>query len=326
MINTTVVSNTIQPYYNRKLLEHAVQLTKLVDYAQQEELPPAIGATTMRFFRPPQADLTQTGAPATLTEGTPISTFRDIAYTNIDVALTQIGQAAKVTDIANTVGLVKFLDTAITLMGEEFALDYDTRLRNLICNASTGLTKRYAQGTGNFTTLQAASAANGALLPQDLLFAVAKLKLNRAPTFGGYYVAIIPPQIATDIINNSVWREVIRNQYAEKAFKGEIGEFYQCKIVEATNPFIEGATHGEGTYDNTGNVLTTYVLGKGSYGTVNMKKMGASPNKASIIINDKPDKSDPLGQFITAGWKAFYAGAILNAAWGIALRSQTQFS
>ena len=330
-INTTLVSNTIVPLYNKKLLDHAVQLTKLVDYAQQEELPAGIGANVMRFFRPPAADLTQTGAPAALTEGTPISAVRDPSWTNIDVTLAQRGQVVKITDVANNIGLIKFLDGAIGLMGEEFALDVDGLIRAQLCNATTGLTKRYAQGATTFAGLAAASAAAGCITPRDLLDSVVKLKINRAPTFGGSYVAILPPQITRDILNDSTWREIIRQNDASRAYKGEVGDFFGTRIIEATNPHQEDETEGTfastfstGGTNTTGLIYTGIVTGKGSYGCVNMKKMGASLNKPQIIT-DKPDKSDPLGQFIYAGWKAYWASTVLNPNWGIALRAKSQF-
>lgn len=332
VINTTAVSNTIQPRYSKKLLDHAVQLTTLVDYAQQEELEPNIGATSVRFFRPPQADLTATGAPATLTEGTAPTNFRDIAYTPIDATLVQLGQVSKVTDIANTVGLVKFLDGAITLQGEEFALDVDTRLRNIICHQTTGFTKRYGQGAADFATLAAASLANGCLIPRDVLDAATRLKLNRAPKINGHYVAIVPPQGTRDIQNNSEWREVVRNTNADKIFKGEIGDLFGVRIIEGTNPFQEDET--EGTFatsfsaagtNTTGLIYSTIVTGKGGYGAVNMKKLGATPQKPQVIIVDKPDSNNPLAQYIIVGWKAYWVGIMLNTAWGVTLRHKTQF-
>jgi N4-gp56 family major capsid protein len=334
-ITTSLVSNTIQPLYNKKLLEKAVQLLALAQYAQQEELPANIGATSIRFFRPPQADLTQVGAPAALTEGVAPTNYRDIAYTPIDVALAQIGQVAQVTDIATNVGLIKYLQTAIDLMGEEFALDVDTRLRNMLSHASTGLTKRYAQITANFAGLMAASLANGCVKPLDVLDSMTRLKLNRAPTFGGQYVWVVPPQVTRDILNNTEWQTMISHGHSEKYFKGEIGSVHNCRIVEFTNAFQEDEAEGTnvtsfvatGT-NTTGLIYSSYVLGKGAFGTVDMKRLGAraNANKPSIIINDKADKSDPLNQKTVVGWKAFYAGALLNANWGIALRTKSNFA
>lgn len=333
MINASAVSNTIQPHYSKKLLARAVQMTRLQEFATQESLEPGIGATSVRFFRPPQADLTATGAPAALAEGTAPSNYRDIAYTAVDVSLAQLGQVAKVTDIASTVGLVKYLDTTIDLFGDEFALKVDTDIRNLLIHPSTGFTKRYAQGAADFAALAAASLANGALIPRDFLDAMTKLKLNRAPTINGNYVAIVPPQGTRDILNNSEFREVVRQNYADKVFKGEIGDYYGLKIVEGTNPFTEDETEGTvatsfstGGSNTTGFIYSTIITGKGGYGTVDMKKLGGVGKKPQIIVVDKADSGNPLNQFTLVGWKAYWAGVVLNSAWGITLRHKTQFA
>jgi len=332
VINASAVSNTIQPHYSKKLLDHAIQMTTLSDYATKESIEPGMGATSVKFFRPPAADLTATGKPATLTEGTAPTDYRDIAYTAVEATLAQIGQVAKVTDIASTVGLVKYLDTAIELMGEEFAVDCDTRIRNMLCHASTGLTKRYAQGLANFAAAQSASLANSAVIPRDFLDAMTALKLARAPKLNGAYVAIVPPQASRDILNNSEWREVIRQNNADKVFKGEIGDLFGLRIVEGTNPFTEENT--EGTVDTafggagtntTGFIYSTIITGKGAYGVVDMKKLGGVAKKPRIIVVDKADSGNPLEQFTIVGWKAYWAQVVLNSAWGITLRHKTQY-
>jgi len=332
MISSTLVANTIQPLYSKKLLDHAVADVRLLEFAQQQELGANAGNTSVRFFRPPQADLAAAGAPAALTEGVAPTVYRDIAFTPIDIALGQIGQVSKVTDIANNVGLVRYLDTAITLMGEEFALDVDTRMRNQLVHQTTGLTKRYGQGLADFATLAAATTANGCIIPRDILDAKTRLAINRTPKIGGYYVAIAPPQVTRDMLNNAAWLSLVSAQNAAKVFKGEIGEYSGVKIIEATNPFTEDET--EGTFDDvlaggavntTGLIYSTIVTGKGAYGGVNMKKMGSSLDKPTIIINDKADKSDPLNQFVLIGWKAYWASVVLNANWGVTLRTKSQF-
>lgn len=343
MINTTLVANTIQPRYSKKLLEKAVPLLKLLDFAQLEDLPAGAGNTSVRFFRPPSPDLTATGAPAPLAEGVAPTNYRTITMTPIDVALSQRGQVTRVSDVANTVGLIKFLDVAIDLMAEECALDVDTYTRNVIVrgdalttggttNLGAALSRRYAQSTANFAGLAAATAANGCITPLDLLDCRTQLVLQRAPTFGGDYVAVVAPQVTRDILNAPEFREVVRQNYADKIFKAEVGKFYNVRLVEATNPFQEDET--EGTFastfnpagtNTTGFVFTTQVLGKGAFGMVKMNALGGSPMKPQVIINDKPDKTDPLNQFITAGWKAYAAATVLNAAWGINLRTKSRY-
>jgi N4-gp56 family major capsid protein len=332
MINTTVVANTIQPHYSKKLLARAVQLTRLVNSAQQEDLPAGHGSTSVRFFRPEVANLGAFGAPAALTEGTAPTNYRTITYTPVDVPLSQRGQVARVSDVANTVGLLKYLDDCIDLMSEEFALDVDTYIRNPLCHSTVGLNKRYAQGLPTFAGLAGATAANGRMVARDLLDACTQLRINRAPTFGGFYAANLPPQIIRDLMNDAEFREVIRQNDAEKIFKGEIGDYYGCRVVDWTNPFQEDETEGTfaptfnpGGTNTTGLIYSGIITGKGSYGTVNMAKMGSSMQKPMLIINNKPDKTDPLGQWTTAGWKAYTAATVLNPTFGLVLRAKTQF-
>jgi len=336
-INTTAVANTIQPFFSKKLLDHAVQVTTLADYAVQEELPPNSGANQITFFRPPQADLTATGAPAALTEGTTPAARRDIAYTPVTATLAQRGQVAELTDVATTIGLFDFLKTAVALMGEECALDADSLMRNQLCHASTGLTKRYAQGLANFAALAAATAALGSIKPLDVLDGVTALKIARAPKINGWYVLQLPPQLSRDIQNNADWRDVVKMNAntAQQVFKGEIGEYCGAKFVENTNPMQEDETEGThvpGAFNvagtnTTGFIYSAILIGKGSYGCVNLKKLGASKiYKPQVIINDQPDKYDPLNQKIVVGWKSYWASLVLNSNWGRVIRAKSQFA
>ncbi len=331
-IDTTVVANTLQPLFSKKLLDKAIPLVRLAETAQMEDLPANAGATSIRFFRPPSPDLTAAGAPAALAQGVAPTTFRDIAYTPIDVSLSQRGQVAKVTDIANNTGLFNYLNQAIDLMSEEFTLDVDKLLRDPLADPASGLVKRYAQGLANFAAVAGATTANARMVPRDLLDAMTALRLARAPTFGGKYIAHLPPQLIRDLLEDPDFREIVRNNDAKKIYNGEIGEYFGCKIVDNTQPFQEDETEGTyaGTFNaggtnTTGLIYTGMVVGKGCYGAVNMKKMGASPLKPQIIIVDKPDSNNPLNQYIIAGWKAYWASVILNRNWGRAIRAKSRF-
>lgn len=332
IITNTTLSNTIQAKYSKKLLDHAVQEVHLVEFAAKEELEAGIGATSVRFFRPNVASTTATGAPAVLAEGVAPTDYREITYTPIDVPLVQIGEVSKITDVVTAVGLLKHLDNTIALHGEDFALDVDTRIRNQLIHPSTGLTKRYAQGLANFAAVAGATTANAKLVPQDLLDAATALKIARSPKINGRYQATVPPQGTRDIMNDTTWRELIRQVAADRAFKGEVGDLFGVAILEGTNPFQEDET--EGTFatsfnpagsNTTGLIYSTIVTGKGAYGVVDMKKLGGVAKKPQVIIVDKPDSSNPLNQFMFVGWKAYWASSVLNSTWGITLRHKSQF-
>jgi N4-gp56 family major capsid protein len=320
---TTTLTTEYQRKFSKDLLDHAVQQVRLNDFAVQKDLPQNAGATGVRFFRRVQASDANV---QTLTEGTPISTFTDLSYTAIDVDLTQIGEAAKFTDILSWTGLLDALKDGIALMGEDCALKADSVTRNeVVINTTAAGQKRYAQGAANWAALAAASTANAVIVRTDWLDAVTRLKVNRAPTFGGYYVAVLPPQVSRDVMEDGDWIEASKYGAPNQLFKGELGRMDGIRFVEATNPFIENGSGGaEGTFAASGNIFTTVITGQGGYGVT--KLSGTSPFKPQVIICNKADKSDPLNQLITAGWKAYYAAKLLNTSWVCTLRSKSGFA
>lgn len=328
-ITKSSLSDQYQTYFSQKLLEHAVQALVMNQFGLEAELPKNKGATTIRWFRPGVADSSEVQS---LTEGTPISTFRGITYTYVEATLAQIGQAAKITDVVTMTALFDALKQAIQTMGEDCALKADDVIRNALCAGSGGLTKRYAQATANFAGLAGATAANGKITGADVLDAVTRLQINRAPKIGGAYVAAICPQVQRDFLRDGDILDPAKYQDKSTIAKGEIGMAWGARIVTHTNPMQEDET--EGTYastfstsdtNTTGFIYTTPIIGRGAYGVPKLAGT-QSPVKPTVIINDKPDKSDPLNQFMIAGWKAFWTAKVLTPNYGIALRSKSAFT
>lgn len=320
---TSGISNQYRNYFEPKLLAHAIQEVRLNEFAMQESLPKNLGSKAVSFFRPQVADSANV---QTLSEGVPIGTsnYTQITLTKIDVTLAQLGEVFKMTDILGYTDLFNSLKNGVTLMGEDCALKADDITRNVIADASTGGTKRYAQGTADWTTLAGyGSTAQGKLVGTDFLDAVTRLKVNRAPKIGGGYVGICPPQVTRDLMNDSDWLKASQYSKVDQLFKGEAGMYYGVRIVEATNPFREATNGAEGTFSASGGIYQSVITGKDAYGVT--KLSGDSPFSPKIIITDKPDKSDPLNQTMTAGWKAFYASVMLNQPWAISLRSLSAF-
>jgi N4-gp56 family major capsid protein len=98
--------------------------------------------------------------------------------------------------------------------------------------------------------------------------------------------------------------------------------------VEHTNPFVEDATGTEGVYSVASSaanrVYRSFILGQGAYGVPSIE--GESPFNPRIMIVDRADKTDPLNQYMTAGWKAFWAASALNCPFAISLSSKTEFA
>ncbi len=344
--STSTLVNEYQKYFSKQLLQSAVQLTVLDQFALRRPLPKNAGAKTISFFRRSNSANNSSGQVAavqTLTEGTPIATFTDFTLDRIDVPMVQYGEACKVTDILTMTELFDALQMNITGMGEDCALHGDDKCRDaLVLAAVTGITlnqaagtttakigKMYAQNAADFTALGAATTSAGKVTMTDFIRASTQLKINRAPMWGGNYVGLVCPQMSNDIQNDPDWIDANNYAGADARFRGELGKFGNVRFVEHTNPFIEDTTGTEGVYriDATASnrIYVSFVLGKESFGAPAISGDSPFSPRVMIVPPGKPEKSDPLGQFGTAGWKNYWAASGLNTPFAIYLAAKSEF-
>jgi len=316
---TTTLANQFQRFYSKQLLDHAVHTLVLNQFGKQADLPKGLGSKEVRFFRPVIANSTNV---QTLTEGTPINTFTDLTYETVDVTLAQIGEAMKFTDILGWTALLNVLKDGISLMGEDCALKADDMTLTAIQTGAP--TKRYSGGKTTFDQVVADTAANTRFTAADALDAMTNLQINKAPRIQGEYIGVVPPQIARDLMRDGDWLEASKYSAVKQLFKGEIGSLYGVRFILSTNEWAEANSAGtEGTRVTANRAIYSSVFtGRDGYGVV--KLSGSSPMKPQVIINDKPDKADPLNQTLVAGWKAFYQAKLLNPNWVVVVRSKSQ--
>ena len=321
---STGIAGSYQTYFTRKLLAAATQAVKLTDYATTAELPLNSGAQTVRFYRRNTASASNVQV---LTEGVAPTQYREVSFTPVDVTLHQYGEVAKITDVLSWTQLFDVLKQSVQLMGEDCALQADDITRNeIVTHVTSPGQARFSQGLANYAALQAASATAGRFTATDALDAMTQLTLRRAPTKNGYYVGIVPPQIARDLMDDDRWVKASQYSAVTQLFKGEVGMLYGIRFVVATNPFRENGAGGtaQNTYDASGNIFTSIFTGTDGYGVVEMA--GQGPFSPRTIIVDRADKSDPLNQTITAGWKAYWAAKLLNEDYVVTVRSKSAFA
>lgn len=288
-----------------------------------------------------------------LTEGSAIANFRENDWTKVDVVLKQYGAATKISDIVSMTDAFKPVQQNIELMGRDAALHADTVVRNALLGSThpdgstTPLThgsngtngcELFVSGSGtiinsgtsstNFTALSALTKANGLATRLLVLGAMTRLAVNKAPKLKGErYVCLLPPQIRHDLIRDSDYKTAFQGTGNSGIFKGQMGDVDGCIFVEHTNPFIEDEAYG--TFDSVdddadGFIYATLFLGAGAYGVPKLAGT-KSPLKPQVFINDKPDKSDPLNQFVVAGWKAYYMAMGLDSRNIVVARSKSTF-
>lgn len=343
---TSTLANEYQKYFSKKLLTTQIQLTVLDQFALTRPLPKNVGAKIISFFRRSASVNNSSGLVAavqTLAEGVPISTFTDFTLDRIDVPLIQYGEACKVTDILTMTDLFDALQMNIDGMSEDAALHADDVMRNAIIAATqTGITlqqasgtttayigKLYAQNAADFTALSAASVSAGKVTALDFVRAATQLFKNRAPRWGADYVAVVPPEVSFDLQNDPDWIDAANYGAPTQRFKGELGKYGSVRFVQNTNPFVELSGGTEGTFNISATaslrIFRNLVLGKECFGAPAMSGDSPFSPRVMIVPPGKAEKSDPLGQFGTAGWKNYWAASALNTPYGLTLSGKSEF-
>jgi N4-gp56 family major capsid protein len=321
---TTNQTNQYQKFFAKRF-QNTLKDTLVMDqFARKESLPKGQGADSVRFFVEPEANIADV---LTLVENTlENTTFSDNDMVEVDVSLGYFGDKQK---ISNRLSLTSFFDrvkSSQRKMALSAALKFDFMMTDACVQAQTlAGHKRYAGGATSLATLQALANAAAAWTPILGLAAVTQLKNKKVlPCQGEDYITIVPPAIAFDLVQHAKWEEPAKYAGAKQIFKRELGRLYGTRYVEATYPFQENGAGTEFTYVGGGNVYSVLTLGDEAFGAVELAG-GNSPYKPSMVILDKPDKSDPHNQFIVTAWSAYFAAKALATKLYCNTRCKTTF-
>jgi N4-gp56 family major capsid protein len=337
-----LTSDRYSEFFNKKLLHHAIQQTRLDEVASKFDLPANVGSTTLRMFKRSAA---AASTVETQTEGTPTTNFTNSTITPIDITLAEYGEKVKISNTRRLTDLINQVTLETERLGEAAALKIDELIRDAVIseisyNSSTAITSSgwnlfvggnvkdaatEAQIETEWDSWKSGSTSSLKMKVADIRRAVTNLRIKRAMPFeGGYYVGVLSQEQIHDLQDDTQWNAVnVYQGSGEKIYKGEIGKIAGCKIIDTTVGFKQLSSAASfGTYSSTGDVYTALIFGKEAVGC--MKLAGAtSPMKPKFIVNDQPDKTDPLNQYITAGWIGYFAAKCLDKNWVAAIHSKS---
>ena len=147
--------------------------------------------------------------------------------------------------------------------------------------------------------------------------AAAELKAMNAPKIDGYYVGIIHPYVAYDLMQEAgnQWMEVQKYATPENMLTGEIGCLGGVRFVESTEAKIwnEGA-------DGCA-VFATLIIGADAYGVTSVNGGGVEH-----IVKQKGYGNDPLNQRSSVGWKGLKTAKRLVEEYMVRIESGSAFS
>jgi N4-gp56 family major capsid protein len=339
MVTTGSVTAQFQTYFSKALLERALPLLQMEQFAMKTPYPTKTGGNkTIRFFRFSDPSIS---AIANLSEGTTPSSNdeRDLTLSSVEATLVQYGSKIILTDVLLATELFSHLAQATKQLGEDAALHADTLChRALVQDSSTSTgtgvaTKsyaRYAQNGTNGTTFGTASTPNSSMTATDLLDGATSLFIARAPKIKDGYALVAHPAVIRDLQQDDDWLKVSSYSAPDQIFKGETGKLFGVSVISSTNvqTFNTSASGvGEATV-STGAVYANVLLGGGAFGVPSLSSVAASgsPFAPKVTILDAADKSDPYGQRVVASFKTFYAAKQLDPRFFRVLFSKSNYS
>lgn len=189
----------------------------------------------------------------------------------------------------------------------------------------------------DFAAMMGNSAAQGKMTRAVSIGAVTRLRgINGkpgVPMINGKFISLVAPEVMADIRQDAVWQAtaVYNNAKGSGIDLTRWVEFDLDGVswVENPSPFIESTVNpaggpGSGGYgiyspDNSANPnignnsYASIFLGKDAFGIPQLSGMraGSDPFAPSLIVLDKPDKSDPANQQTVFSWKAFWNAILL---------------
>lgn len=292
--------HALQKYFSKSLLDTIEETLVLDQFASKQSLPEKSGSNSMRFFRYAAGDAANVSA---ITEGTNPAA-NALAIDSIDVELNQFGQVIAISDLASATELFNNLEQATLRVGRDSALKMDSIIRDelFINDASNPVPGDNNIFSGSTTTWGSSISAVDAT---DFLDAATALKIQSATPINGFYIAVVGPQVARDLMNDGDW--IAAHHYAnpDSIVRGEIGRLHGVRFVETTQPF-RAAVGSQYTHVSNGAYYGSAVVGAEAYACASLNSQ--SPFAPSVQITNGADKSDPLNLQTKVGMK-FYTAA-----------------
>ena len=273
-------------FYDKNLLKRLVENLVWAKWAQKRNAPKRSG-DTISYRRFESLDPVDTPLEEGVTpEG------RQLVVNEIKSVVEQYGEFIEITDRIDMLGIDPVLTEASDILGEMAGALVDNKCRDIL---TAGTNVVYANGKTARASVAAADKLNGAVIKK----AVTVLKKANVKRINGYYIGIIDPDCASDLMDDPLWQDVSKYNGGVQIMKGELGKIHGVRFFETSNAKVfEGA--GEGG----ANVHSTVILGQDAYGITDVE--GSATPKMIVKDFGSAGTSDPLDQRATAGYKLLF--------------------
>jgi len=304
------LSAEMKTFYDKNLIRLAEPELVHDQFGQKRPIPGGNGKTIE--FRKFNA-LPAVPSDRTLVEGiTPNG--QNYGVTAITATVVQYGGYVTISDLLNLTGYDPQMQEVMKLIASQAGQVADKVTRDIL---AAGTNVMYAGSATSRTS------SEGGLVPlsdsdiitiEDIKKAVRLLKRVNAKTINGNYVAIVHPDIAYDLMNDSEWIDANHYAGSQKIFNGEIGKMYGVRFVESTMAKIWKPSSLP--------IYATLVLAENAYGTTLLEGGGIQTIVKQL---GSGGTADPLNQRATVGWKLTKTACILEQSYMVRIESAATF-
>jgi N4-gp56 family major capsid protein len=282
------VSAEAKTFYDKTLLARLVPALVFAKYGQKKSLKSRSGKT-IEFRK-----FTSLDVASKLSEGvTPAG--KNLAVTAITATVEQYGDFVEISDMLDLVGIDPVLVESAELLGEQAGLTIDNAVRDIVC---AGTNVQYAGGKEGTNAI----TASDVMTADEVARAAATLKKGNVKRIDGkFYIGIVDPDIAYDLMKDPLWQDISKYSGGQAIMDGEIGKLHGVRFVETTETLVK-----EGTV----NVHCAMIIGKDAYGIVDVN--GSVKPENIVKAFGSAGTADPLNQRATSGWKALFTAKRLD--------------
>jgi N4-gp56 family major capsid protein len=253
-----------------------------------------------------QNDLAIASTP--LNESTDVTAVA-LSSSQVTVTLAEYGNATITTAALRAEGFVDIDPIQANVIGYNAAVSIDEVAKNVLV---AGNNVDYSTGTGAVPTARNMITPLNTLRATDCRLERARLVESNVPTFGGYYVAYIHPDVAFDLraeTGSGSWRQPHEYSQPGEIWSNEVGVFEGSRFVEVPRAPIF-ADAGSSTTDT--DVYATLFVGRQSLAKIWALKDGNGPSPKVVQgpITDKLRRFVPLGWYWLGGYSLFRQASI----------------
>jgi N4-gp56 family major capsid protein len=309
---STELSGEMKTFYDKTLITLASPYLVHDQFGQKRDIPKNGGKIIefRKFSALPKAI-------TALTEGvTP--TGKKLNVSTISATVEQYGDYIEQTDMLELTAVDNTIVEATKQLAAQAGLTMDTIVRNEVVGGTNVMyCPKVSNGVETVVTSRADIDKTALLRVKDVFKAAAELKAMNAPKIDGYYVGIIHPYVAYDLMQEAgnQWMEVQKYTTPENMLTGEIGCIGGVRFVESTEAKVWQAGA------NNEAVFATVILGADAYGVTSIEGGGIEH-----IVKQKGYGNDPLNQRSSVGWKGIKVAKRLVEEYMIRVESGSSFS